>query len=272
MNQANRDRTTVDRYRRELGVTETAQESIWQYRRGAGFVLGNGVYQAFFDLHGGYFDDPALMAEVGRLNSVLGDARNHDCSSVAEILVVSDESSCSYATFEGSFLQQTLQPAQVQFAKIGAPHDSILVNDLALANLKRYKVVIFLNCFHLTDAQRELIRRRVLNRNRTVLWCYAPGWFNGANASVEAMHDLIGIRVVPGKAQERVRLQISLNAAGTAFLEHGTHGASAPGRRRIHLPRRSEIFDPFTGHRLWRGVSEFERDFQAKETVIWRLA
>ena len=65
----------------------TPQETIWQYRRGAGFVLGNGIYQSFFDLHGGYFDDPALMAEVQRLNRVLDDSKQYDCSSVAEILV-----------------------------------------------------------------------------------------------------------------------------------------------------------------------------------------
>ena len=126
MNAGNPDRATVARYRRELGVTETPQETIWQYRRGAGFMLGNGIYQSFFDLHGGYFDDPQLLAEIKRLNTLLADAKDHDCSSVAEILVVSDEPSCSYATFESGFLQQTLQPAQVQLAKLGAPHDSIL--------------------------------------------------------------------------------------------------------------------------------------------------
>ena len=92
-----------------------------------------------------------------------GRTEEHDCSSVAEILVVSDEPSCSYATFESGFLQQTLQPAQVQLAKLGAPHDSILVDDLALTDL-RYKLVLFLNCFHLSDAAARLIWRKVLNR------------------------------------------------------------------------------------------------------------
>jgi len=211
IHRASQDRATVERYRKELGVTGTAQETIWQYRRGAGFVLRNGIYQSFFDLHGGYFDAPELMAEVTRLNALLDEAKQDDCSSVAEILVVSEEVSCGYATFESGFLQQTLQPAQVQLAKLGAPHDSILVDDLARAEMKRYKLVIFLNCFHLTDRQRELIRR-------TVLWCYAPGLFNGPKASVEAMHELTHIRLVPGKAGERLRLRMSLNAAGSALL------------------------------------------------------
>ena len=214
LNAGRKDRETVERYRKELGVTETAEETIWQYRRGTGFVLGNGIYQSFFDLHGGYFDDPALMAEVQRLNGLLDAAKQYDCSSVAEILVVSDEVSCSYATFESGFLQQTLQPAQVQLAKLGAPHDSILVDDLALADLNRYKLVIFLNCFHLSDAQRRLIRKRVLNRNRTVLWCYAPGLFNGRQTSVLAMQELTGLRLAPSAKPDRVQARIRLDRRG----------------------------------------------------------
>ncbi|MCY2954682.1 MAG: beta-galactosidase [Planctomycetota bacterium] len=213
MNAKNPDRATVARYRKELGVTETAQETIWQYRRSAGFVLGHGMQQAFFDLHGGYFDDPQLMAEVKQLNSLLAESRDHDGSPVAEVLVVSDEASNAYATFESGFLQQTLQPAQVQLAKLGAPHDSILVDDLELAEVDRYKLVVFLNCFHLTEGQRDLIRRRLLNRGRCVLWCYAPGLFDGERESVEAMRDLCGLRLTLAKDPTPVRARIELTGA-----------------------------------------------------------
>jgi hypothetical protein len=240
MNAGNPDRATVARYRRELGVTETPQETIWQYRRGAGFVLGHGIYQSFFDLHGGYFDDPQLMAEVKRLNTLLADAKNHDCSSVAEILVVSDEPSCSYATFESGFLQQTLQPAQVQLATLGAPHDSILVDDLGRLDLKRYKLVIFPNCFQLTDAQRERIRRQVLSRDRTVLWCYAPGLFNGAATSIEAMRELTGLRLVRAAKADRVRARIALSKAGEAFLKGGPVASLAS----LTVPKRTEVRTP----------------------------
>jgi hypothetical protein len=232
LNQARTDRATVARYRKELGVTENAQDTIWQYRRGAGFVLGYGVYQSFFDLHGGYFDDPRLLAEVQRLNVLLAESAQHDCSSVAEILVVSDETSCSYATFESGLLQQTLQPVQVQLAKLGAPHDSILVDDLALVDMNRYKLVIFLDCFHLTADQRELIRRTVLNRGRTVLWSYAPGLFNGVATSVEAMRELTGFTLTRSAQTDRKRLRIALTEAGRHWWH--TLAGSAPPRRVGH--------------------------------------
>ncbi len=359
MNKANPDRATVARYRQELGVTETPQQTIWQYRRGAGFVLGNGVYQSFFDLHGGYFDHPELMAEVKRLNQLLHASREHDCSSVAQILVVSDEPSCAYTPFESAWLAQTLQPAQVQFAKIGAPHDSVLVDDLARLDLAPYRLVIFLNCIHLCTQQRSLIQRRVLNHSRTVLWCYAPGLFNGAKSSTEAMRELTGIRLVRAAESERVRARIQLGEQGkrlcetttalpsvighehiwverisvedekamplgtlegrkevalamksmpgwtsyytmnpvlpAAFLRGlarraGVHlynhhddtlyasrsyltlAANQAGLRRIRLPRRTHVLDPFSRKKIWHAVDEFEHTFQAKETAIWQLS
>jgi hypothetical protein len=224
INKSQPDRATVARYRVELGVTESPQETIWQYRRGAGFVLGHGVYQSFFDLHGGYFDDPRLMAEVARLNGVFAESAGQDRSSIAEILVISDEASCSYATFESGFLQQTLRPAQVQLAKIGAPHDSILVDDLALADASRYRLVVFLNCFHLADCQRELIRRTVLQGDRTVVWAYAPGLFNGHTASLEAIGDLSGFSLVRRAPSARWRLTIALSEAGRSWWRQSGGG------------------------------------------------
>ena len=230
MHAADPDRDTIARYRKELGVTENVQETIWQYRRGAGFVLGHGVYQSFFDLHGGYFDDPTLMTEVQRLNSLFAESAQHDCSSAAEILVVSDETSCSYATFESGFLQQSLQPAQVQLTKLGAPHDSILTDDLEFADLERYKLVVFLNCFHLTNQQRDVIRRKVLNRERTVLWCYASGLFNGPQASLDAVRELTGFSLARTSHQGLVRARIVLSEAGRRFAEHGHLPTSGPGQ------------------------------------------
>jgi hypothetical protein len=158
------------------------------------------------------------MAEVQRLNAVLAESTRYDCSSVAEILVVSDEPSCAYTAFENGLLAQTLQPAQVQLAKLGAPHDSILVDDLALLDTQPYKLVMFLNCFHLSDAQRTLIRRRVLGQDRTVLWCYAAGYFNSHRASLDGVQELTGIRIEPAEPPDRLQLRIELKPAGHPLL------------------------------------------------------
>jgi len=193
-----------------LGVTATAQETIWQWQRSAGMVLGTGCFQSWFDLHGGYFDHPELMAEVKRLNRVFQDALRHDRTSVAEVLVVSDEASCSYAVFESPLLPQTLRDTQLILAKMGVPHDTVLVDDLRLLDMKQYRLVIFLNTYNLNDQQRDLIRRRVLNSGRTCVWCYAPGLFNRHKAEPSAMEELTGIRIVEAQEETRVAPRIAL--------------------------------------------------------------
>ena len=121
MNRDQPDRERVDYEARRLGATQDLQETIWQYRRSVGFVLANGLTQSFFDLHGGYFDDPGILAEIQRLNRLLAASVDHDLRSCAEILVLADEASCAYATFESPWLGQTLQPVQLSLIKMGRP-------------------------------------------------------------------------------------------------------------------------------------------------------
>jgi hypothetical protein len=107
-----------------------------------------------------------------------------------------------------------LRPIQFSLAKMGASHDSILVDDLALLDTRPYKLIVLLNTYPLTDAQRELIRSKLLRDGKTLLWCYAPGLFNGSRTSVEAMHALTGLRIVAGRSDRRYATQIELQQSG----------------------------------------------------------
>lgn len=193
-----------------LGVTATAQETIWQWQRSAGMVLGTGCFQSWFDLHGGYFDHPELMAEVKRLNAVFQDTLNRDRRSVAQVLVVSDEASCSYPTFESPLLPQTLRDTQLILAKMGTPHDTVLVDDLQLLDMTPYRLILFLNTYNLNDRQRSLIRRKVLNGGRTCVWCYAPGLFNGHKRDPLAMQALTGMRIAMAEEERSIAPRIAL--------------------------------------------------------------
>jgi hypothetical protein len=211
-----------------------------------------------------------------------------------------------------------------------------------------------------------------------VLWCYAPGLFNGAQASVEAMRELTGLRIRPDHGAGHVRLRIALTGEGQSLLERGMeaaalaaesttrqrlegrapappvvghehvwaqlisvedpdatvlgrlegrmevllaqkpmrgwtsvftanpvlpaafvralagqagvhlyHGrddtfyasrsyvclnADGAGERTLHFPRATDIFDPFTGERLARRVTEYRRSLRDKETLLLRYA
>jgi hypothetical protein len=193
-----------------LGYTETAEQSIWMYRRSMGFALCSGAYESFFDLHGGYYNDPQLMAEVKKINEMTDMAKRYYRNSNSEILVVSDEASCSYTTFRSSFLADSLLSAQHQIIKIGAPADHILINDLELLNTDRYKLVIFLNNYNMTDAQRQLVDKKLKYGGKYLMWCYAPGYFNENKITSDNMEALTGIKIVPAANENFIAAQIAL--------------------------------------------------------------
>ena len=80
---------------------------------------GHGLFSSFFDLHGGYYDDPEILAELARLYRVFGESARFDRSSVAQILLVADEATGAYLTFENAAYARSLAETQPTLVKIG---------------------------------------------------------------------------------------------------------------------------------------------------------
>jgi len=179
-----------------LGYTDTARKSQWMYRRGLGFALCKGMFQAWFDLHGGYFDNPELMSEIKSLNDLTARAASWDRSSIAEILVVSDEASCAWCRPRSPLLRELLLTPQNELIRIGAPVDHILLSDLELMEASRYRLIIFLNCFRVTTAQRQVIEQKLKRDQKHLLWRSAAGWFSQTEGSPELCRDLTGFELV----------------------------------------------------------------------------
>lgn len=186
---------------KRLGYTETPQKSQWMYRRGWGFAIAHGMHQAWFDLHDGYFDAPDLMSEIKRLNVLAADQRLWPRTSIAQILVVADESSCAYANPRSELLRRALTEPQNQLTRIGAPCDHILLDDLHRADVDRYRLVLFLNCYNVDSHQRAAISR-LKRGGKHLVWFGMPGWFNGSTRSCDQMKALTGFEFhsIPGDA------------------------------------------------------------------------
>ncbi len=182
-----------------LGYTETPEKSRWMYRRGWGFAQTHGMHQAWFDLHDGYFDAPDLMQEVRRLNAFALDSRTWNRGSIAEILVVADELSCAYTNPRSRILKRALTEPQNQLTRIGAPCDHILLDDIPLVDARHYKLILFLNCYHVSLAQRRAILRLQCD-GRHLVWFGTPGWFTANKRSLNEVHALTSLkfRLSPG--------------------------------------------------------------------------
>jgi hypothetical protein len=177
------------------------------------------MFHTFFDLHGGYFDHPRLMEEVANINTIMTRSKDYDRSSVAEVLLVADEPTCSYCTFDSRLLSETLGPVQRILAKIGMPYDAVLIDDLDKADMDRYKLVIFLNTWHMDDHQRDLVEQYAKGGDRVLLWIYAPGLFNLQNESADAMAELAGIEIKPADDESFIAPRIELTGSDHALAQ-----------------------------------------------------
>lgn len=226
-----------EHYCEKLGVTGNADETIDMYERSAGFALANGLFESYFDLHGGYFDDDRLMKEVGALNRLFERSARADRSSCAEILVVADEESNAYAVFKSPLVSHAMSSPQVALNKIGAPCDHILSRDigrLGPEELRRYKLVIFLNAYALEDDRRQAVER-LKGEGRTLLFSYAAGLFRDGRRSLAHMESLTGIRFAQGESLEDGTLFTFCEDGEYGFRAGDTLGSAGYPLEEIHI-------------------------------------
>ena len=104
-------------------------------------IKGNGFW--WFDMWGGWYDDPDVLAEMAQMRAIAADALNEpDRASVAEVGVFVDESAYKYLT--DSAMRGTAFNARKPLGYLGAPYDLYDVSDFADV-YQKYKAVVFLS-------------------------------------------------------------------------------------------------------------------------------
>lgn len=115
-------------------------------------VKGNGFW--WFDMWGGWYDDPDLMREMQAFRAIYADSlRKPNRASIAEVAVFIDESAYKFMT--DSALTGAIYNQRKALGFLGAPYDLYDVSDFdAVAG--RYKAVIFM-----TGIRTQGLRRSV---------------------------------------------------------------------------------------------------------------
>lgn len=210
-----------------LGYTDTPEKNEMMFRRAAGFNVTNGFYLDILDLDDQFYNDSRLYPIIGNLNAFYDRSKNFSRASNAQVLVVSDEASCSYSSFKKGFnrlLDRALTFVQPQLVKIGAQADHIFVDDIPLLpNPSQYKLVVFLNNHNATDQQRAYVDS-LKGNNRTLLFVYAPGYFNGPQFGNALMQSLTGMTLISDPSEIIIKPAINITSdhpIGQAVLAKG---------------------------------------------------
>jgi len=127
----------------------------------------------FKDWANGWWEDLETMNLIRQLNQLAQESANHDRTQIARIAVVINPRSTMYLR-DDSKLYSTLNYQQMLlvYPRIGAPHDRIMIDDLAKA--RDYDLYIVQDCLYLTETQRRMLRDKACRVGKTVLWLFAP--------------------------------------------------------------------------------------------------
>ena len=183
----------------EYGRAPTAAATIAAMRRMTGTALIHRTALWWCDFgpagNGGWYDDPALIAEVAKLYQLASRRLKQNAPRAAQVLLVADPQGCYHLGDGAAMRTHYALVDQVTGAlhRTGAPFDFVLLPQLENLDVRPYRVIVWLGCLRVDPALRE--RVRAASQGRSVVWLWAPGITDGVRFGPEQVRDLTGFAV-----------------------------------------------------------------------------
>ncbi|MCP4644586.1 MAG: hypothetical protein GY851_29350 [bacterium] len=174
----------------QFGKTATYEESLLCQQREFGWVMASRIGMWWFDMGGGWYDDPRMLAEIGAMNRIAHENTDAAGDSVAEIAFVIDCKTGAFLKPGNPYSWPALILQLPELGRVGAP---FAIVDLAdLADLPPYKLYILPNCFAPTQAERDAIARCLARDGASALWIGPAGAYRDGRLDESGMKALTG--------------------------------------------------------------------------------
>jgi len=195
------------------GQTRTSTETANVLKRQMANLLTRGAGAWWCDWgkpEAGAYAEPDLMAIFKRsLDLMQRQLDAADRSPSAEIAVVLDEESSYYRSTLNNYDIPAWRNRAWGVARIGAPHDCVLLSDVLAGRARDYKLYLFPNLFHLSSRNRERLKTLLRRDGKVALWQYAVGFADDDALDVAHCADLTGIRLRMTERQWSANIFIS---------------------------------------------------------------
>ncbi len=205
----------------EFGQAATYEESLLQQKRELGNVLGHGCGMWWFDMGGGWFDDPRMMREIGDMAAIANKTVDWDRSPVDQIAYVLDPRSLAWLR-TGNILSGPMIMEQLpQLGHVGAPFGTYMLDDIEL--IPPHRMYVFISCVAPTAKQRQMIDRVVKRDGRMAVWIFAPGVYTEGKLDPAGMESLTGISLKMLREQSPCLVKLNGTDPLLAGLASGTN-------------------------------------------------
>ena len=141
------------------------------------------------------YKDPAIYELFRKQQSIAQEFYRGDRRKCSEIAFIYDEESYHVVSNESN-VQNIELIRNYETDVIGAPYDRYFHTDLAAA--PDYKLYVFVNCYYLTSAEREMIKNKLKSNGATALFLWASGLINpdaDVIQSADNVAELVGMSI-----------------------------------------------------------------------------
>lgn len=182
----------------EWGKTYTLRDTIEQLKRDFANVLVKGAGLWWYDMYGGWFDDP----EIYNLISVMVDEMEYSIAHPPENLsrmawVIDDDLVATTAyNFDATYavLQYADYFQQEELAHVGKPYDMIYLSDLEAGTAKEYDVYL-INAVDIDETEAAALER-IKKNGVTIVWYGIPGIYAAdGSESAERISEIVGMDI-----------------------------------------------------------------------------
>lgn len=153
---------------------------------------GSGFW--WMDLGGGWYDDPQLMEQVGKMTALNEHLQAKPYESLADILVLADENSIGKMSISKTQREGFLEDPLMELSLSGGVADFYRLSDLPQLDLNRYKMVIFAYTFEVPTETRAYLQKH-LPADTMLVFHHAAGIRMGDTISTENIRDFTGFSI-----------------------------------------------------------------------------
>ena len=281
------------------GYFKTQADDITGNTREAAFALVNHAGGWWFDMWGGFYDDPVLRERIRLIGEISRRFADDDSPSLADVLLVADPESAYYANEKCAKTRAFGQYFARMTSQSGFVTDVYSFDDLAQLDLSRYKVVLMPATLFVDAGRERFLRGKVCCAGRTVVWAYAPGVTDGKTLQVERVRKWAGVDFgTPGVSVSVMGDWVSVYASDHKaytpatlhgiFVKAGAHSylggpsvvfanrrllavhVKSGGTKVVHLPQSAvRVTDLITGRVVAEDTNRFEVSLESPDTRLF---
>lgn len=219
----------------EWGKTYTLRDTVEMLKRDFSNILAKGAGLWFYDMWGGWFDDPELYSLFSVMTEEYAYSLQSRQESVSPVAwLIEDDLLAYYAyDFDGSYdiLYQTHYIQKENLSRVGVPFDMYYLSDLEDGLPKQYDIYI-VEAPHMTQEQRLWVELELKRNGVTVIWLGLTDVYASGALSASQMSSLIGMEVTfTNGGNYSVTVQdsaLTADIAGTVYGKESSVGRVTP--------------------------------------------